>query len=265
MTEIKYKKGMMSSLLTLAINQLFRSNTEQSSHTPSTPTLVLTSNFQHLQLTEHQSSRLLDFNNSANFKMQFSTSDILVLMPFMASLVIAAPIAGPGNAVSARSVLPEACHFLNDDISTKQLVCKYTSTDANAKPVVSSNIAGICGPDPTGDFDMTCKLVCDDTGCHYTTLEARDLEADAYSLSVAIVLGDDASSAEKREVAIDDEAYMFVIPPILLDAPSAEKRAAAEEEAYKFSVTIVLDTPAVEARDVVAEEEAYGFSITIVL
>ncbi len=145
---------------------------------------------------------------------------------------------GSSGALVARTDIPKECHFLNDDASSRKMICEYTSTDASSVPVFESNLPGACTPDPTGEFDIACKLpagakgfsinnskrdvaaeaykfslVCDDTGCHYGNV-ARDIEAEAYKFSISIEWKRDEASVLERAVA------------------------TAEQEAYKFSISI---------------------------
>ncbi|PVH76338.1 hypothetical protein DL98DRAFT_592389 [Cadophora sp. DSE1049] len=157
--------------------------------------------------------------------MQFTTSTIIAFLPFMASLAVAAPLTPSTIALAARSDIPEQCHFVNGDASSRAMVCEYATA-----PVFDSNFPGACVTNAAGDITCTLPEGSKDISIN-KPLAARAVDAEAYRLTISWKR--DETSVMER--AVEQEAYRLTISWKRDEA--AVMARAVEQEAYRLTIS----------------------------
>lgn len=121
--------------------------------------------------------------------------------------------------------IPEACHFVNDDATTHELVCTYATA-----PIIDANFEGTCTTSSTGDIDCRLPEGAKDVSIA-SPLAARTVEQEAYTLHISWKR--DAEAVVAR--AVEQEAYTLHIS-WKRDAAQMMERTV-EQEAYILHIS----------------------------
>ncbi|KAG4436218.1 hypothetical protein IFR05_008314 [Cadophora sp. M221] len=157
--------------------------------------------------------------------MRFATTTVIAFLPFMASFAVAAPLTPSTAALMVRADIPEECHFVNNDASSRAMVCEYATT-----PVLDSNFPGACVTNAAGDITCTLPEGSKDISIN-KPLAARAVDAEAYKLTISWKRDETAL----LERAVEQEAYRLTISWKRDEA--AVLGRAVEQEAYRLTIS----------------------------